>query len=64
MSGLKVSYFILKPKGDSPYAVASRNAMREYAASIEDENPELAADLKAWVSRETDAALRAEGEPE
>lgn len=53
MSGLEIKYFTLKPKGNDPYAKASRKAMRAYALGIESENPELAEDLRQWADRET-----------
>lgn len=49
MSGLKMKYFVLKPKGNDIYAEASRTAMRTYARVIEDENPELSRDLREWA---------------
>lgn len=52
MSGLKMKYFILKPKGEDPYARASRAAMHRYAMMIESENPELAKDLMEWATNE------------
>ena len=53
MSGLQLRYFILKPKGRSMYAQASREALKAYAEAIELENKELSEDLNAWVERET-----------
>lgn len=53
MSGLEMRYFILKPKGNDPYARASRAAMRAYADVIRAENPEMAIDLDEWADRET-----------
>ena len=55
MTGLEMKYFVLKPRGDSPYARASRLAMRKFAVAIEDENPALAKDLRDWADRELDA---------
>ena len=52
MGGLQMKYFVLKPAGSSPYAKASRAAMREYARKIRDANPELATDLDAWEAEE------------
>ena len=52
MSGLEMKYFVLKPKGQDKYAQASRSAMLTYANTIEPINPELAKDLRAWVTRE------------
>lgn len=46
--GLKMKYFILKPEGDSNHAKASRIAMMVYADEIEEENPVLAKELRAW----------------
>lgn len=53
MKGLIMKYFVLKPKGDDPYAIASRCAMWAYADAIIEENPKLAADLLAWWDSET-----------
>ncbi len=52
MSGLTMKYFVLKPNGKGPYAIASRCAMLAYASSIEKENPLLAGDLREWWSKE------------
>ncbi len=49
MTGLEMKYFVLKPAGDSPYHYASRNAMREYAKYIRQENPELSHDIEMWA---------------
>lgn len=56
MDGLMMKYFVLKPRGDDPHALASREAMRAYAKSIDDVNPGLARELKTWVTREAMAA--------
>ena len=53
MTGLKMKYFVLKPKGDDVYAWASRVAMRAYAEEIAKENPELSDELIAWANAET-----------
>jgi hypothetical protein len=55
MNGLQTKYFVLKPKGADPYAVASRKAMLAYADAIDDANHDLAVELRHWVFRETDA---------
>jgi len=52
MSGLQMKYFVLKPAGDSDYAIASRAAMRAYALTIEEVNNELADQLEAWADEE------------
>lgn len=52
MDGLKMKYFVLKPAGNSPYAKASRSAMRAYAEIICDENYKLAIDLEQWAGEE------------
>lgn len=57
MSGLQMKYFVLKPAGDSRYAAASRKAMMAYAQHIEEENPDLASDLREWAVTEGKAAL-------
>ena len=50
--GLILKYFVLKPKGNDIYAVASRKAMQTYAKIIESVNPEFANDLYSWIGRE------------
>ena len=50
-SGLQMKYFVLKPSGPSPYAKASRMAMREYAKAIEAENPDLSRELREWADQ-------------
>jgi len=53
--GLKMKYFTLRPESkyhDDIYAEASRKAMLEYARTIEEENQELATDLRKWVRDE------------
>lgn len=55
MAGLKMKYFVLKPEGDDEYALASREAMANYAAVIRDTNPKLAKDLEKWVRKESAA---------
>ena len=45
---LEMKYFVLKPKGDNPYAAASRIAMKAYAEAIIDENALLYNDLEQW----------------
>lgn len=52
MDGLQMKYFVLKPKGDDVYAEASRKAMGVYAKHVENENPQLAEELRDWCSRE------------
>ena len=52
MAGLQLKYFVLKPEGNSPWAKASRTAMRVFAAEIENDNFQLAADLKQWAYEE------------
>lgn len=53
MAGLMMKYFVLKPHGDDAYAKASRAAMRSYANSIREENPELCKELREWADNET-----------
>jgi len=52
MNGLIMKYFVLKPKGHSPYSEASRMAMLAYAEAIENENLQLAVELRGWVEKE------------
>lgn len=56
--GLKLKYFVLKPKGDDIYAKASREAMKTYANYIEEINPQFANDLKDWADRELFKAMK------
>lgn len=49
---LKLKYFVLKPSGDSAWARASRAAMRVFAAEIEQDNFQLAAEIKQWTYEE------------
>lgn len=50
MTGLEMKYFVLNPRKHDAYGIASRQAIREYARIIFHENPELAADLEAWLA--------------
>jgi hypothetical protein len=50
-NGLHSKYFVLKPAGTSPYARASRMAMRQYVRSIRKDNPGLAEDLSQWIAQ-------------
>lgn len=61
MSGLMMKYFVLKPSGFDPYAIASRTAMFAYAKAIRKENPDLAKDLADWALRES-ANVNIQGE--
>lgn len=56
-SGLQMKYFVLKPKGATTHAVASRKALLAYAKVIEAVDPEFARDLRAWERREAAAQL-------
>ena len=49
MTGLEMKYFVLKPKGNTVYHRASREALRTYAAVIEEVNEPLAQDLCQWA---------------
>ena len=51
-SGLHMKYFVLKPAGDSNYAIASRRALQAYAKWIADENPDMASELLRWAHTE------------
>ena len=57
MDGLKMKYFVLKPKGDGPHADASRSAMLAYAEAIKPHNRKLCDDLTQWVIREQQSAM-------
>lgn len=54
---LKMKYFVLKPQGDSSFAVASRAAMRAYADSISGIDGVLASELREWARKEAMAAV-------
>ncbi len=56
--GLKMKYFILKPKGVDDYAQASRWAMQTYANAIHPTNPKLAKELGDWAFKERQVALK------
>lgn len=60
MNGLKMKYFVLKPKGgfNDAYAKASRAAIKAYADAVLAENPNLSHDLHMWVIEEQGAANR------
>ena len=60
MDGLMLKYFVLKPKGDTVYAQASRMAMRAYAKHIRFDNPQLSSDLYNWTENEMLATEAAE----
>ena len=49
---LDLKYFVLKPAGESLFAVASRNAMLRYAETIEPSDEIFAEELRHWVSVE------------
>jgi hypothetical protein len=49
---MELKYFVLKPKGRSDFARASRTAMRVLAAEIEQSNPKLATEVKQWAYEE------------
>ena len=59
-TGLEMKYFVLKPRGDTPYAAASRTAMKAYANVIRDENPQLYHDLLNWAIEEHDKVRTAQ----
>jgi hypothetical protein len=54
---LMMKYFVLKPKGGTVHAAASRRAMRAYADWLDQHEPsaddaELANGLRDWADRE------------
>ena len=53
---LEMKYFVLKPKGDSAFAVASRAAMRTYAIEIRNADMDLCRQLIDWANNEAEAA--------
>jgi len=57
---IEMRYFVLKPRSKSStdqYAEASRGAMEAYANEIYGEDPILASELRAWVSRERERTI-------
>lgn len=53
-NGLYPKYFVLKPFSKDmscPYAAASRHALITYANFIDFVDPDLAAEIKAWVGK-------------
>ena len=52
---LEMKYFVLKPKGNSNFAAASRVAMIAYADSIRNTDSDLARQLTDWANNETEA---------
>jgi len=51
-TGLLMKYFVLKPRGGTVHAIASRTAMHAYAKVIKAANPEFAKELIEWASQE------------
>ena len=49
-TGLELKYFVLKPKGRTPYHRASKAAILAYANAIENTNAQLAGELRNWIS--------------
>ncbi len=47
-NGLQLKYFVLNPTKDGAYGLASRQALLAYAKAIEEENNDLAYDLRIW----------------
>lgn len=54
---LEMKYFVLKPKGNSPFAEASRSAMLAYAKSIESTDAFMARSLRIWAENEGDRVV-------
>lgn len=55
MTELEMKYFVLKPRSkfkDDILALASRQAMRVYADTIEKYNPKYAGGLRRWAEDE------------
>ncbi len=47
--GLDMKYFVLNPNKADKYGEASREAISKYADIIQEENIELAEDLRYWL---------------
>lgn len=56
---LEMRYFVLKPKGNSEHALASRVAMRAYAAAIKGTDLQMSQELYAWADKEAEEAEKA-----
>jgi hypothetical protein len=52
MSLGNTKYFVLEPKGNTPWANASRSAMRVFASEISESDPKLSNNLKQWAYEE------------
>jgi len=53
---LEMKYFVVKPHpktADDIFARASQHAMLAYADCIEAQEPEFAAEIRAWAERES-----------
>ena len=46
---LHLKYFVLAPEGTEPYAVASRAALKRFAACIQYDDKKLADELNEWL---------------
>jgi len=55
---LLMKYFVLKPRGNDPHAIASRAAMLVYADTVSWTHPQLAKDLRSWVRGEEQLVKR------
>ena len=56
--GVYHKYFVLKPRGESLHAAASRAAMLTFAAFVAEEQPHMAADIRQWVHEENRHLIR------
>jgi len=56
MDGLKMKYFVLKPRGNDIFAAASRKAMRAYSRHIGDVDEIFADELMDWANDEAKKA--------
>ena len=53
---LKWKYFVVEPRSktkNDPFAIAAREAMRRYAETIRDTDPEFATEIIEWVDDES-----------
>ncbi len=58
---LEMKYFVLKPEAkstDDHFATASQDAMEIYADSIQEHDPVLASELRAWARNACDIQVR------
>lgn len=64
MDGLRMKYFVLRPKAkskDDVHAKASQHAMLVYTVHIREVNPDFASEVEAWAMLEATRQNRMKG---